>query len=46
MIRIYVPPPSEPERFTLLTPFQLIALAAYFAAIPVMTALLFPIGGF
>ena len=45
MIRVYVPAPSRPERFTLLTPFQLIGLAAYFGSIPLFTALLFPIGG-
>ena len=44
MIKIYVPAPSRPERFTLLTPFQLIGLAAYVFAIPVFTALLFPVG--
>lgn len=37
----YVPAPSKPARFSLLTVPQLIAMAAYLASIPVFASFLF-----
>ena len=46
MIRtVYVPAPSRPERFTLLTPVELAAYLTWMAGIYAASLALFPAGG-